>query len=550
MTPRPRASGAPSRQRPPRTAVLESAAPGQPIDFGRRVPRPSGWLALTSTVPTGKRLADLLAGLEGAEVRGDQGVRISDLTYRSREAGPGSLFFCVPGTRVDGHRFAPEAVRAGAVALVVERWCPLEVTQVRVPSVREAMGPISAAFFGRPADRLTLVGVTGTNGKTTVTYLLEAVFLAAGLAPGVIGTTGVRIGGQPQPIARTTPEAPDLHRVLAAMVDRGVAAVALEVSSHGLHQSRVGGVRFRSAVFTNLSQDHLDYHGTMEEYFRCKSLLFRPGVAERAVVNWDSPEGRRLIREDLPTVTYGLGEGADIMATDVRTTAEGALFRVGSLRIRSRLRGLFNVYNCLAALAAARTVGIDDRHSVEGLAAVARVPGRLEPVDAGQGFLVLVDYAHTPDSLESVLRAARPLARGRVIVVFGCGGDRDRGKRPLMGGVAARLADLTVVTSDNPRSEDPLAIIREIEPGARAGGGPYVLEPDRRAAIRLALREAAAGDVVVIAGKGHETGQEFADRTIPFDDRVVAAEELRALLAHDAWAGRGGERTPRSGEPR
>jgi UDP-N-acetylmuramoyl-L-alanyl-D-glutamate--2,6-diaminopimelate ligase len=314
--------------------------------------------------------------------------------------------------------------------------------------------------------------------------------------------------------------------------------VAMEVSSHGLDQHRVGGARFACAVFTNLSQDHLDYHGSIEEYYRAKALLFTPEMADRAAVNIDPPEGNRLVEEigaRLPVLTYGLTEGADVRATDVDVRSDGLSFRLDGREVRSPLRGAFNVHNCLAALAAARQVGIDDEAAIRGLGEVRGVPGRFEPVDAGQRFLVVVDYAHTPDSVENVLLAARPLAGGhRVLVVLGCGGDRDRGKRPLMGEAATRLADLAVITSDNPRSEDPLAIIAEIEPGAQRGGGSYVLEPDRRAAIRLALKKAVDGDVVVIAGKGHETGQEFADRTIPFDDRAVAREELGALLGESA----------------
>ena len=327
----------------------------------------------------------------------------------------------------------------------------------------------------------------------------------------------------------TTPEAPDLHRLLARMADREVEAVAMEVSSHGLHQHRVDGIRFRCSVFTNLSQDHLDYHASMEEYFEAKARLFTPELSEMAVVNLDSPQGRRLLRSGLPTVTFGYGSGADVRATDVRATRSGISFRVDELEIRSSLRGGFNIENCLAALATARALGIPDDVSAQGIADVAGVPGRVEAVEEGQDFLVIVDYAHTPDGVDNVLRAARLLAPGRLIVVLGCGGDRDRAKRPLMGKVATSFADLSVITSDNPRSEDPLVIIGEIEPGAKEGGGRYVIEPERRAAIKLALSEAGDGDVVVIAGKGHETGQEFADRTVPFDDRVVAAEELRAL---------------------
>jgi len=485
----------------------------------------SGTVAPSAPVRT---LADLLPDAPGGQVRGDREVVVSELAYRSDRVGSGALFFCVPGAHVDGHDFARDAVRRGASSLVVQRWLPLDVTQVLVPSVREAMGPMAAAFHGRPADRLTVVGVTGTNGKTTTTFLLESVFRAAGWRPGLIGTTGVRIDGRHVPFPRTTPEAPDLQGLLARMLEGDVEAVAMEVSSHGLHQHRVDGVRYRVAAFTNLTQDHLDYHASMEEYFEAKARLFSSAMSDHAVVNLDSAEGRRLLETGLPATTYGRDPAADVRATDVRATRQGIAFRVGDVEVRSSLRGLFNVENCLAAIATARALGIQQELAAEGIAGVRGVPGRVEAVEAGQDFLVMVDYAHTPDSLENVLRTARPLTDGRLIVVFGCGGDRDAAKRPLMGRAATSLADLSIVTSDNPRSEDPMAIIDEIEPGAREGGGAYQIEPDRRAAIRLAVEEAGPGDVVVIAGKGHEPYQELADRTIPFDDRRVAAEEIRA----------------------
>ncbi|HET9723996.1 MAG TPA: UDP-N-acetylmuramoyl-L-alanyl-D-glutamate--2,6-diaminopimelate ligase [Actinomycetota bacterium] len=479
--------------------------------------------------PLGRPLGDLLVDVSHAEVLGDAARSVTSLHYRSSDIERGGLFFCIPGSRLDGHDFAAEAVSRGASVVVVERRLPIDVTQVRVASVREAMGPISAAFHGRPAERLRMIGVTGTNGKTTTTFLLESVFRAAGWTPGVVGTTGVRVDGRIVPFPRTTPEAPDLQRLLAEMVEAGVDAVAMEVSSHGLHQHRVDGTRYGVAVFTNLTQDHLDYHASMEEYFEAKARLFTPALSDRAVVNHDSAEGRRLAGSGLPTVTFGLDRGADVRATEVRTSRDGLSFRVGNLRVRSALHGLFNVENCLAVLATAREFGIADEATVRGIGEVRGVPGRVEAVEAGQAFLVVVDYAHTPDSLENVLRTARPLATGRVIVVFGCGGDRDRAKRPLMGRVATDVADLAVITSDNPRSEDPDAIVAEVEAGAREGRGAYVVEVDRRAAIRVAVRRAAPGDVLVIAGKGHETYQELADRTIPFDDREVAAEEIRAL---------------------
>jgi UDP-N-acetylmuramoyl-L-alanyl-D-glutamate--2,6-diaminopimelate ligase len=471
-----------------------------------------------------------------AELVGDPRAVVTSLAYRSADVERGALFFCIPGSRQDGHDFGSEAVDRGATVLVVER--PIDVqpaARVLVRSVREAMGPISAAFFGRPSQRMTLVGVTGTNGKTTTTYLLESVFRAAGLSAGVIGTTGVRIAGRAIPFDRTTPEAPDLQGLLARMEEAGIRAVAMEVSSHGLDQHRVDGSRFACAVFTNLSQDHLDYHPSMEAYFAAKARLFTPELSGSAALNVDSPEGRILAERlaeqaALPMLTFGTGPDADLRATDVRLDAGGLAFDADGLRITSPLVGAFNVSNCLAAMAAARLVGIQDGPIAEGLATLSGVPGRVEPVDAGQPFTVLVDYAHSPDSLDTVLRTVRELTEGRVIAVFGCGGDRDRGKRPLMGEAVTRRADLAVITSDNPRSEDPDGIIAEILPGARRGGGAFVVEPDRRAAIRLAVREASPRDVVVVAGKGHEQGQEFADRTLPFSDRDVAREELESLL--------------------
>jgi UDP-N-acetylmuramoyl-L-alanyl-D-glutamate--2,6-diaminopimelate ligase len=488
----------------------------------------SGAVAPTPSRPLARTLLDLVADLPDAEIRGDAGVAVSSIGYRSDEVRPGALFFCVPGSVVDGHAFAADAVSHGALALVVDRRLETDVTQVLVRDVRQAMGPVSAAFYGRPAASMTVVGVTGTNGKTTTTFLLEAVFRADGRTPGVVGTTGVRIDGRPEPFPRTTPEAPDLQRLFATMAGAGVDAVAMEVSSHGLEQHRVDGVRYAVAVFTNLSQDHLDYHGSMREYFDAKARLFTPAMTERAVVNVDDDAGRRLTNTGLPTITYGIAAGSEIRATEVESTPDGIAFLADGVPIRSPLRGSFNVENCLAAFATARSLGIDDGKAGEAISSVRGVPGRSEAVDAGQGFLVMVDYAHTPASVENVLRSARSLAKDRVIVVVGCGGDRDRAKRPLMGMAATANADLAIITSDNPRSEDPLAIIAEITPGAERGGGRFVVEPDRRAAIRLAMREASPGDVVVIAGKGHETYQELAEGTIPFDDRTVAEEELRS----------------------
>jgi UDP-N-acetylmuramoyl-L-alanyl-D-glutamate--2,6-diaminopimelate ligase len=337
------------------------------------------------------------------------------------------------------------------------------------------------------------------------------------------------VAGEPVPLARTTPEAPDLHRLLGRMRDAGVTTVAMEVSSHALDQGRVGGVVFDAAVFTNLSQDHLDHHGSMESYFEAKATLFAEDRTRHAVLNLDDAWGRRLLDVPVPVTTFGLDPAADVRAERVRTGVDGLVFRVGGREVTSRLRGAFNVSNCLAAIASSGVVGVDADAAIEGIASADHVPGRMEPVDSGQDFLVVVDYAHTPDSIRTVLAAARPLATGRVIVVFGCGGDRDRAKRFPMGAAATEGADLTVITTDNPRSEDPHDIIAEVERGAAEGGGRYLVEPDRRTAIRLALAQARAGDVVVVAGKGHEVEQELAGGAVPFDDRVVVREELDAV---------------------
>lgn len=475
------------------------------------------------------RLGDVAAAVEGAVLRGDPQTAVTEAAFDSRNVPGGALFFCVPGANADGHAFAVEAAAAGAVALVVQRWLDVDVPQLLVGSVRESMGPMSAQVFGHPAAAMRTVGVTGTNGKTTITYLLESIFTQSGLRPGVIGTTGARAAGEPIPIEQTTPEAPNLQRLLAAMRLRGVEAIAMEISSHALAQFRADGVTHDVAVFTNLSQDHLDFHGSIERYFEAKARLFTPALARRGVVNVDDAHGRLLANAPIPTTTIAVDTQADERATDIVVDRDGIAFRVGGLEVRSRLRGRFNVDNCLCAVAAARLVGCADRDIVAGIALVPGIPGRFESVDAGQDFLMLVDYAHTPDGLRNVLNASRPLSSGRVIVVLGCGGDRDRGKRPMMGATATELADLTIVTTDNPRSEDPLAIIAQIEPGAKRGGGEYIVEADRRTAIGIAVRVAAPGDVVVVAGKGHEPYQELIGGRVPFDDREVAREHLNAL---------------------
>jgi UDP-N-acetylmuramoyl-L-alanyl-D-glutamate--2,6-diaminopimelate ligase len=476
------------------------------------------------------RLDDVLPG---AQRIGGGDPEVSGLAYDNRLVEPGSLFFCVRGFMRDGHDFAPDAVARGAVALLVERELDLRVFQLLVDSVREAMAPVAAAFYRNPTAGVDVVGVTGTNGKTTTAFLTQELLQAEGRQTGLLGTVKSVVAGVEHEVQRTTPEAIDLQRTFREMVDGGDRACVMEVSSHALVLHRADAIHFDVAIFTNLTQDHLDFHPTMEDYFQAKRLLFvagdgRPGAAA-AVINVDDPYGARLADElDDPT-TFALHTDATYRARDVQTGLHGTHFTVetpdGPLEIRSPLRGEFNVYNAVGALAAARLLGVPAETCVAALANAGQVPGRFETVDEGQPFAVLVDYAHTPDSLENVLRAARGLTQHRLRVVFGCGGDRDRGKRPLMGEIARRLADDVVVTSDNPRSEDPDAIIAEVLEGS---GHDVVHDPDREAAIARALSQAQPGDVVVIAGKGHEQGQEFADgHKIPFDDVAVA----RAILA-------------------
>ena len=469
------------------------------------------------------KLSEVMAG---AGVPAVADVEISDLAYDSRAVRPGTLFFCVPGFTSDGHDYAPTAVEHGAAALVVERPLHLGVPEVQVPDARAAMAPAAAAFHGDPTRALDVVGVTGTNGKTTTAFLVRALLEADGRQTGLLGTVTSIVGGEERAVVRTTPEAFDLQRDFAAMRDGGDVACAMEVSSHALELHRADAIHWAVAIFTNLTQDHLDFHPTMEDYFAAKRRLFEAGP-RAAVVNVDDPYGRRLAEELPDALTFGVeSPDAAVRATDVAFGLTGSTFTVEGRTVGTPLPGRFNVLNALGALAAARALGVADNTSIAALAGAGRVPGRFEPVEAGQPFAVLVDYAHTPDSLENVLRAAREIAQRRVIVVFGAGGDRDRGKRPLMGRAARTLADLVVVTSDNPRSEDPEAIIAEITEGTGSGPGVEAMV-DRRAAIGHAVALAQEGDVVVIAGKGHEQGQEFAGgRKIPFDDVTVAREAL------------------------
>jgi UDP-N-acetylmuramoyl-L-alanyl-D-glutamate--2,6-diaminopimelate ligase len=494
------------------------------------------------------KLRELIAGTDVAATRGDVDAEIASLAYDSRKADEGTLFFCVPGEKVDGHEFAAAAVEAGAVALVVERELDVDVGQVVVPDARAAMAPLAARFWGDPTAELRVVGATGTNGKTTTAFLVREVLEAAGIQCGLLGTVRQVVGGVEEEVERTTPEAVDLQETFRRMLAAGDRACAMEVSSHALVLHRCDAIHFEVALFTNLTQDHLDFHGDMESYFSSKRLLFEMGPG-KAIVNADDEYGRRLAEEFECRTFSAEGATADYVAREVSFDAAGAQFTATSpptglkrplfgrfrpvgteIEVRTRLPGPFNVANALGAYAVASEMGVASEVVAEGLGRAGRVPGRFEPIDEGQPFAVLVDYAHTPDSLENVLRAARGVSEGRVLSVFGAGGDRDRDKRPKMGRAASSFSDLAVVTSDNPRSEDPGAIIDEILAGVENGASVEV-EPDRRAAIALALRRARPGDVVVIAGKGHERGQELEDgRKIPFDDREVAREELRRLM--------------------
>ncbi len=464
-------------------------------------------------------------------VAGGSPVEIGDLAYDSRSVSPGALFFCVRGDRVDGHELAWEAVEQGAAALVVERRLDVRVPQLVVPDSRAAMAVAADTFFGEPTKELEVVGVTGTNGKTTTAFLLHSTLEAAGRQAGLVGTVEWRVGGETRPAPFTTPEAIDLQRLFREMLEAGDRCVVLEASSHGALLRRLDRVRFDALVFTNLSQDHLDLHGTMEEYFLAKKSLFAGAQPPPAAVNVDDEWGARLAdslveTHRAPLVTFGLGEQAEIRAEEVELAPTGSSFRAAGIEVETALPGIFNVSNALGAVAAGLLLDLDEDAIVAGISAVHAVPGRFERVDEGQPFTVLVDYAHTPDSLGTALRAARDLTEGRVLVVFGAGGDRDRGKRPLMGKVAAELADHAIVTSDNPRSERPLAIIEDVLQGA---GTSVEIDPDRRSAIERAIGLAEPGDVVLIAGKGHEQGQDVGGVVHPFDDRAVARDALARL---------------------
>lgn len=466
---------------------------------------------------------------------GGTAVRVERVAVKSSDSAPGAVFVCVSGVSADGHDFAQDAADHGASALIVEHVLPVSVPQIVVPDGRLAIALVAGALEDHPGSVVRTVGVTGTNGKTTSAYLLQAALGSGATSAGLISTVEVVVGGRSEPATHTTPDPVMLQRLLARMRDAGDRVCAMEVSSHALVQRRVAGIPFAAALFTNLSQDHLDYHPDMESYFQAKRSLFdRPagdGPNPPGAANVDDPYGARLV-EDLGALAYGLHARAEVRPVEYQQTATGTWARIatprGVLELTSHLRGDFNLLNILGVVAIGELLSAPHEEVANGIAGLEGVPGRLEPIIAGQAFQVLVDYAHTPDALANVLRTVRRLAgQHRVIVVFGCGGDRDRGKRPLMGYIAAHLADVAIVTSDNPRSEDPDTIIDEIVVDAGDARGHLRIEPDRRAAIAKAIAMAESGDVVLIAGKGHERGQEVAGRILPFDDRDVARDILR-----------------------
>lgn len=493
------------------------------------------------------QLQFLASSIATARIIGEGSVECQGIQADSRLVQPGDLFLCLPGFTVDGHDYAAQAVGKGASALVVERELDIPIPQLLVKDARLAMAILSDQLFASPSRQLNMIGITGTNGKTTTSYLIEKILEDSGVPTGLIGTIQMRYNGKTVPMSGTTPEAVDLQKKLRLMVDEGVKSCVMEVSSHALEQGRVKGTDFRTAVFTNLTQDHLDYHHTMEQYRDAKALLFSrlgnaynedPNSRKYAVLNTDDPASEYFSKATAAEViTYGLEQGADVRASQIAITAKGTSFHVNTFRgeadIQLRMVGKFNVYNALAAIAATLLEGVPLEQIRKSLESVPGVDGRVEAVEAGQPFAVIVDYAHTPDGLENVLRSVKEFAKGRIVCVFGCGGDRDRTKRPLMGEIAARYSDHVFVTSDNPRTEDPAVILKDIEQGLLEAGISreiYDMIEDRREAIFKAIEMASPEDVVLIAGKGHETYQIIGKTSFDFDDRIVAKEAIRGKL--------------------
>ncbi|MDR1598472.1 MAG: UDP-N-acetylmuramoyl-L-alanyl-D-glutamate--2,6-diaminopimelate ligase [Oscillospiraceae bacterium] len=477
-----------------------------------------------------------LPGLVGAA--GDIGVEITRLATDSRQREPldGSLFFCVSGARFDAHDFAPQVIGRGAAALVVERILPdIAAPQVQVESVRGAMGHIAAAFYGHPAKSMALAGITGTKGKTTSTYLLKAIMEASGRKCGLIGTTGSLIGETMVSSGLTTPDPVDLHRTLRRMADEGVTFCAMEISAHAIDMRRLDGLEFDCVAFTNISHDHLDYFGDMDTYWRTKRRVFDSAYARRAAFNADDERAKGMMEGvEIPYTTYGIREECDLNARNIEITEDGVSFELTrrgqpGAAVALRLTGMFNVYNSMTAASLALALDAPMETIKAGLESVRAVPGRVEALDTRTPYKVILDYSHVPAALESILRVVREFARKRVLVVFGCGGDRDREKRPVMGEIAGRLADYSILTSDNPRNEDPGEILREVEQGIKRTSGGYEVIENRREAIRRALTIAREGDVIVLAGKGHETYQEIRGVKKPFDEKIVIKELLEEM---------------------
>jgi UDP-N-acetylmuramoyl-L-alanyl-D-glutamate--2,6-diaminopimelate ligase len=474
----------------------------------------------------------------------DGAVEIRGIAYDSRQVQPGFLFVAIQGGTTDGNLYVQEAIALGAVAIASEQPIVPQpgIASLTVPDARAFLALASRAFYGNPAGRLKLAGITGTNGKTTTAFLLFSIFRAAGITPCLVGTLGLRIGSLPFPSAHTTPESSDLHAFLAQALQAGCTHGAAEVSSHALALKRVWGTRFRTGIFTNLTPEHLDFHRDMDSYYRAKRILFLPeggNDLESAVINVDDEYGRRLRSEiQIPALTFGFDRHADIRVLRWEARIDGTDLAiatpVGELSVQARLSGRPHVYNIMAAAGAALRLGFDPETIRRGVESLEGVPGRMQLVRAGQSYSVVVDYAHTPDALEKLLETVRGLPHGKLITVFGCGGDRDRVKRPVMGRIAGRLSDFVIATSDNPRTEDPSGILAEIEPGLRESSPHFILEPDRRKAIAAALSMARAGDAVVIAGKGHEAYQIVGDKAHPFDDCTVARELILHLHAEGA----------------
>jgi UDP-N-acetylmuramoyl-L-alanyl-D-glutamate--2,6-diaminopimelate ligase len=480
-----------------------------------------------------KLLADLPYLLD---VRGDRSTPIGQLTANSREKVTNGLFFCIPGTRVDAHTFAPQAVQNGCAALVVERFLPeLSVPQVLVSNTRASMARMAAAFYDHPARKMKLVGVTGTKGKTTTSYLVKAIMEQAGYSCGLIGTTGNMIGNKKLKSELTTPDPIDLQATLAQMADAGVEVVSMEVSAHALDLHKLDGLIFEAACYTNLSQDHLDYFQTMERYLEAKKLLFTSGMARNASVNADEETTPSLLKDmQIPYITYGICCAADLFARDIEVAEDGVRFDLKlrdahNIPVRLKMTGMFNVYNAIAAASLAMILGVSPEDIRLGLESVKAVPGRIEMLPTNTPYKVILDYSHSPDALENILTTVREFARKLIIVVFGCGGDRDHGKRPIMGKIAGKLADYSILTSDNPRTEDPYVILQAIEEGIKPTGGKYTVIENRREAIRHALTIGQEGDVIILAGKGHETYQEIMGVKNPFDEKVVVAELLAEM---------------------